>query len=267
MLCIYEKIIYGFEARFMQIIEGIRNLFISNRIKLNQVQLYYLIKWILVLKITLKGKLMYITNPSEIEKKSFEIIDKIIKSEYKGYEFKSSFEEKIIKRCVHTSADFDYLYNLKISENFEDIIKKAIEEKATIYTDTTMALSGINKTSLKKYGMEVRCLIADEETKLLAEKMKITRSMASVIRLFEDKNPKIAVVGNAPTFLYKTLEMYEQKKSNLRAIIGAPVGFVEAKESKDKLFETDIPQIVALGRKGGSNIAAAIVNAILYALV
>jgi precorrin-8X methylmutase len=210
---------------------------------------------------------MYITNPSEIEKKSFEIIDEIIKSEHKGYEFKSSFEEKIIKRCVHTSADFDYLYNLKISENFEEIIKKAIEEKATIYTDTTMALSGINKTSLKKYGMEVRCLIADEETKLLAEKMKITRSMASVIRIFEDKNPKIAVVGNAPTFLYKTLEMYEEDKSSLRAIIGAPVGFVEAKESKDKLFETNIPQVVALGRKGGSNIAAAIVNAILYALV
>lgn len=130
-----------------------------------------------------------------------------------------------------------------------------------------MALSGINKTSLKKYGMEVRCLIADEETKILAEKMKITRSMASVIRIFEDENPKIAVVGNAPTFLYKTLEMYEEDKSSLRAIIGAPVGFVEAKESKDKLFETDIPQVVALGRKGGSNIAAAIVNAILYALV
>ena len=200
---------------------------------------------------------MYITNPSEIEKKSFEIIDEIIKSEHKGYEFKSNFEEKIIKRCVHTSADFDYLYNLKISENFEDIIKKAIEEKATIYTDTTMALSGINKTSLKKYGMEVRCLIADKETKILA----------SVIRLFEDKNPKIAVVGNAPTFLYKTLEMYKEDKSSLRAIIGAPVGFVEAKESKDKLFETDIPQVVTLGRKGGSNIAAAIVNAILYALV
>ena len=209
---------------------------------------------------------MYITNPSDIEKKSFEIIDEIIKSERDGYEFSNDFEERIIKRCIHTSADFDYLYNLKISPNFKEEINKAIEEKVVIYTDTTMALSGINKTSLKKYGVEVRCLIADEETKALAEKLKITRSMASVIRIFEDERPKIAVVGNAPTFLYKILEMYENNKSNLRAIIGAPVGFVEAKESKDKLFETDIPQIVALGRKGGSNIAAAIINAILYSL-
>ena len=88
--------------------------------------------------------------------------------------------------------------------------------------------------------------------------------MASVIRIFEDKNPKIIVVGNAPTFLYKVIELYKEEKSNLRAVIGAPVGFVEAKESKDALYATDIPQVVALGRKGGSNIAAAIVNAILY---
>ena len=98
---------------------------------------------------------MYITNPSDIEKKSFEIIDEIIKSEHDGYEFSNDFEERIIKRCIHTSADFDYLYNLKISPNFKEEINKAIEEKVVIYTDTTMALSGINKTSLKKYGVDV----------------------------------------------------------------------------------------------------------------
>ena len=188
---------------------------------------------------------MYITNPSEIEKRSFEMIQDIIDEEHKGYKFNSEFEEKIIKRCVHTSADFDYLYNLKISKNFEDIIKQAIEDKATIYTDTTMAMAGISKVTLKKFGIDIKCFISDEDTKKIAQEKSITRSMASVIRIFEDKNPKIIVVGNAPTFLYK-------------------VGFVEAKESKDALYATDIPHIVALGRKGGSNIAAAIVNAILY---
>lgn len=206
----------------------------------------------------------YIKNPKKIEEKSFEIIDDIIKSEHKGYKFNSEFEEKIIKRCVHTSADFDYLYNTKISENFEYEIKKAISDKATIYTDTTMAMSGISKISLKKYGIDIKCFIADEETKILSEKEHITRSMASVIRIFEEKSPKIIVVGNAPTFLYKTIELYNKDKSNLRAIIGAPVGFVEAKESKDMLYETDVPYVVTLGRKGGSNIAAAIINAILY---
>lgn len=207
---------------------------------------------------------MYITNPSEIEKRSFEMIQDIIDEEHKGYKFNSEFEEKIIKRCVHTSADFDYLYNLKISKNFEDIIKQAIEDKATIYTDTTMAMAGISKVTLKKFGVDIKCFISDEDTKKIAQEKSITRSMASVIRIFEDKNPKIIVVGNAPTFLYKVIELYKEEKSNLRAVIGAPVGFVEAKESKDALYATDIPQVVALGRKGGSNIAAAIVNAILY---
>ena len=206
----------------------------------------------------------YIKNPKKIEEKSFEIIDEIIKSEHKGYKFNSIFEEKIIKRCIHTSADFDYLYNTKISENFENAMKKAILDKSTIYTDTTMALSGISKISLKKHCLDIKCFIADEETKLLAEKERITRSMASVIRIFEEKSPKIIVVGNAPTFLYKAIELYNKDKSNIRAIIGVPVGFVEAKESKDMLYDTDVPYVVSLGRKGGSNIAAAIVNAILY---
>ena len=206
----------------------------------------------------------YIKNPKKIEEKSFEIIDEIIKSEHKGYKFNSIFEEKIIKRCIHTSADFDYLYNTKISENFENAMKKAILDKSTIYTDTTMALSGISKISLKKHCLDIKCFIADEETKLLAEKERITRSMASVIRIFEEKSPKIIVVGNAPTFLYKAIELYNKDKSNIRAIIGVPVGFVEAKESKDMLYDTDVLYVVSLGRKGGSNIAAAIVNAILY---
>ncbi|EHL19524.1 hypothetical protein HMPREF9628_00245 [Peptoanaerobacter stomatis] len=206
----------------------------------------------------------YIKDPKAIEKKSFEIISDIIENEHKGYKFNSEFEEKIIKRCIHTSADFDYLYNLKISPDFEQEIKKAVRDKATIYTDTTMAMSGISKVTLKKYGIDIKCFVADEETKVLAEKHNITRSMASVIRIFEEKTPKIIVVGNAPTFLYKTIELYNIDKSDVRAVIGAPVGFVEAKESKDMLYKTNINYIAALGRKGGSNIAAAIINAILY---
>lgn len=206
----------------------------------------------------------YLKSPQGIETKSFEIINDIINKEHSGYKFKNELEEKIIKRCVHTSADFDYLYNIKISENFEKTIKKAILDGSTIYTDTNMALSGINKTILKKYNMDIRCFVADEETKSLAKKEQITRSMASVIRIFKQEGPKIIVIGNAPTFLYKVIELYNKSKSDVRAVIGAPVGFVEAKESKDLLYETDIPQVVALGRKGGSNIAAAIMNAILY---
>lgn len=208
----------------------------------------------------------YLKNPKGIEIKSFEIISEIIENEHKAYKFNDEFEEKIIKRCIHTSADFDYLYNTKISKGFENIIEKAILDKATIYTDTNMALSGINKPTLKKYEIDVKCFVSDEETKILAEQYQITRSMASVIRIFEEKGPKIIVVGNAPTFLYKTMELYNEKKSDVRAVIGAPVGFVEAEESKDMLYKSSIPHIVALGKKGGSNIAAAIINAILYSI-
>lgn len=206
----------------------------------------------------------YVKDPARIEKESFHIIQNIIDRELGGFDFRNDFEEAIFKRCIHTSADFDYLKNLVISPGFEKVIVETLRKGATIYTDTNMALSGINKSALNRLGINVKCFVSDEETVRIAKENGITRSMASVLRMLEENGDKIAVIGNAPTFLYQTMEKIQNGKNSVKAIIGVPVGFVGAAESKQVLSEQDIPHIVALGRKGGSNIAAAIVNAILY---
>ena len=206
----------------------------------------------------------YIKNPMKIEERSFEIIQGIIDDIRPGYEYKSEIEEKIIKRAIHTTADFEYLDILKISDNAAEIIKDALENKASIYTDTTMALSGINKRKLDKLGCNYVCLVADERTVARAKEKEITRSMAAVEIAAEDKGRKIFVLGNAPTALFKVIEMVEAGEMEVDAVIGVPVGFVGAAESKERLAETDIPYILSEGRKGGSNLAAAIINAILY---
>ena len=208
----------------------------------------------------------YIKNPMKIEERSFEIIQGIIDDIRPGYEYKSEIEEKIIKRAIHTTADFEYLDILKISDNAAEIIKDALENKASIYTDTTMALSGINKRKLDKLGCNYACLVADERTVARAKEKEITRSMVAVEIAAEDKGRKIFVLGNAPTALFKVIEMVEAGEMEVDAVIGVPVGFVGAAESKERLAETDIPYILSEGRKGGSNLAAAIINAILYSI-
>lgn len=207
----------------------------------------------------------YIKDPKMIEVKSFEIIQGIIDDIRPGYKFKNEIEEKIIKRCIHTSADFEYLDILKISDDAVDSIIDALKNKCTIYTDTNMALSGINKMKLNTLGCEYKCLVADEQTKELAKEKGTTRSMAAVEIAMNDKGRKIFVFGNAPTALYKAIEMVNDGGC-VDAIVGAPVGFVGAAESKYELEKTEIPHIVVQGRKGGSNVAAAIMNAILYAM-
>ncbi len=208
----------------------------------------------------------YIKNPMKIEERSFEIIQGIIDDIRPGYEYKSEIEEKIIKRAIHTTADFEYLDILKISDNAAEIIKDALENKASIYTDTTMALSGINKRKLDELGCNYACLVANERTVARAKEKEITRSMAAVEIAAEDKGRKIFVLGNAPTALFKVIEMVEAGEMEVDAVIGVPVGFVGAAESKERLAETDIPYILSEGRKGGSNLAAAIINAILYSI-
>ena len=207
----------------------------------------------------------YIKDPKMIEVKSFEIIQGIIDDIRPGYKFKNEIEEKIIKRCIHTSADFEYLDILKISDTAVESIINALKNKCTIYTDTNMALSGINKMKLNALGCEYKCLVADERTKELAKDKEITRSMAAVEIAMKEEGRKLFVFGNAPTALYKTIEMVN-KGGVVDAIVGAPVGFVGASDSKYQLEQTQIPHIVVQGRKGGSNIAAAIINAILYAM-
>ena len=208
----------------------------------------------------------YIKNPMMIENKSFEIIQGIIDEIRPDYKFKNDLEEKIIKRAIHTTADFEYLDILKISETAVEKISNALKNKATIYTDTNMALSGINKRKLDDLGCKYKCFVSDEEVAKLAKEKGITRSMAAVEVASKEEGKKVFVLGNAPTALYKVIEMHNTKQLEVEAVVGVPVGFVGAEESKDELEKTDIPFIISKGRKGGSNLAAAIINAILYAM-
>ncbi|GAA0106794.1 cobalt-precorrin-8 methylmutase [Paraclostridium sordellii] len=208
----------------------------------------------------------YIKNPMMIESKSFEIIQGIIDEIRPDYKFKNEIEEKIIKRAIHTTADFEYLDILKISEEAVEKLINGLKNKATIYTDTNMALSGINKRKLEALGCKYKCFVSDEEVAKLAKEKGITRSMAAVEAASREEGKKIFVLGNAPTALYKVIEMSNNGQLAVEAVVGVPVGFVGAEESKDELAKTDIPYIISKGRKGGSNLAAAIINAILYSL-
>lgn len=206
----------------------------------------------------------YIKNPQEIERISFEMIDEIVGAEHGGYPSNDRLYQAILRRVIHTSADFDYVKNLHFSEDVLEKLSTAFDQPLTIYTDTNMALSGINKTALKEVGATVKCYVAEEETAQMAKERQMTRSMAAVLRAVEEPGRKLFVFGNAPTALFQTMECYEAIKDQLVAIIGVPVGFVGAAESKDALKDSGISGISALGRKGGSNVAAAIVNAVMY---
>lgn len=206
----------------------------------------------------------YNKNPMGIEIESFRIIDEIVEKEHGGYGERKALEVKILQRVIHTSADFEYLNNLYFSETILHRLGEGLSEVVTLYTDTNMALSGINKTALKKAGWEVKCYVSDEATAVMAKERQITRSMAAVLRAVEEPGKKLFVFGNAPTALFQTMELYEGIEKDVIGIIGVPVGFVGAAESKDALKASGIPCIAALGRKGGSNVAAAIVNAVLY---
>ncbi len=208
----------------------------------------------------------YITQPQQIEQHSFEIIADIIAAEYPGYEFANALQEKIIKRAIHTTADFDWLEILTFSGDALDAIIAALQQGCTIFTDTTMALSGINKTQLKAMGCDIQCYVAHPSVAEVAKAQGITRSMAAVDLAMQKDGPKLFVFGNAPTALFRLLELSQQHPAQRYPVVGVPVGFVGAAESKQALIESDLPYIAAKGRKGGSNVAAAIINAILYHL-
>ena len=208
----------------------------------------------------------YITQPQNIEDKSFEIIQEIIEQTRPDYQFVDELQGKIIKRCIHTSADFDWLDILKFSSTANQALLDALQKGAAIYTDTNMVLSGMNKTRLDKLGCQYRCYVADPITREIAHAKGITRSMAAVEQAANEEGEKIFVFGNAPTALFRLLELYKEGRLQPMAVVGVPVGFVGAEESKDALMQSDLPYIAAQGRKGGSNIAAAIINALLYSM-
>jgi len=199
--------------------------------------------------------------PSEIEKKSFEILTEIL-----GDKKLDETNAPIIKRCIHTSADFEYADSLHFSDNVVNIVKEAIKNGADIITDTQMVKAGINKKALSRFGTNVHCFIADEDVADEAKKRQITRSMVSMEKAAKLNKSLIFAIGNAPTALMSIMELVSDKKLSPTMIIGVPVGFVNVVESKELIIDSDIPCIVSRGRKGGSNIAAAIVNAILYSI-
>lgn len=199
--------------------------------------------------------------PMEIERRSFEII-----SEEAGNAIPADERAMIIKRVIHTSADFDYIENLCFSENAVKIAQNALKNGAWIVTDTKMALAGINKKSLQLAGGEAHCFISDEDVAAKAKELGSTRASVCVDKAAALNRPIIYAVGNAPTALIRLYELIQEGVFRPELIIGVPVGFVNVVQSKELIMQTDVPYIVARGRKGGSNVVAAICNALLYQL-
>lgn len=199
--------------------------------------------------------------PERIEARSFEIIEQELSQ--RGITL-SEPTEMIIKRVIHTSADFDYVDTMCFSTGAVEKAASLIRGGADIVTDTQMAMSGINKKELSQYGGEVHCFMADPDVAETAKSQGITRAAVSVKKALEIKKPLIFVVGNAPTALFAIHESIVSGGRLPEFVIGVPVGFVNVIESKELIMETEVSYIVNRGRKGGSNIAAAIVNAILY---
>lgn len=203
-----------------------------------------------------------IVKPMEIEKRSMEIIT----SELNGRTWPEP-EFSIVKRCIHTSADFDYADNLCFSERAAMQGVKALRRGAVIVTDTKMAWSGINKTKLAEYGGEAFCFMSDADVAEEAKERECTRAAVCMERGAALGREVIFAVGNAPTALIRLYELIQEGKVRPALIIGAPVGFVNVVEAKELIMTAGVPYIVPKGRKGGSNIAATICNAMLYSKV
>ncbi len=197
--------------------------------------------------------------PMDIERRSFEIITQEL-----GEKKLDPDKELIIKRCIHTSADFDYADNLCFSEGAVEKALAALRDGACIVTDTQMGKSGINKRALARLGGEAYCFMSDEDVAAAAKANGTTRAVASMDKAAELDKKLIIAVGNAPTALVRLYELIQEGRIHPELIIGVPVGFVNVVQSKELIMQTDVPYIVARGRKGGSNIAACICNALLY---
>lgn len=197
--------------------------------------------------------------PAEIEARSMEIIE----SEMGEHTFTAE-QLPVVKRCIHTSADFDYVKNLLFTEHAVKRGIEAIRKGCTIVTDTNMAKSGINKRVLEKFGGSAVCYIADSDVASEARERGETRATVSMERAATLTGEVILAIGNAPTALVKACQLMEEGKLSPALIIGVPVGFVNVVESKELLASMEGEHIIAKGRKGGSNIAATICNALLY---
>lgn len=198
--------------------------------------------------------------PEQIESRSFAIIE----SELPKDREIDALQKPIIKRVIHTTADFDYLENLKFSECAVERALAALKSGACIVTDTNMAKAGVNKASLAKLGGEVYCYMADEDIAAEAKKRGCTRATLCMDKAAKLERPLIMAVGNAPTALIRICELISEGKLKPELVVGVPVGFVNVVQSKELMMQSGTDYIVAAGRKGGSNVAAAICNALIY---
>lgn len=198
--------------------------------------------------------------PMDIERRSFEIITELL-----GDKKLEPENELVIKRAIHTTADFDYAENLVFSPHAVKKGMEALKNGCDIVTDTQMAKAGINKTILASLGGEVHCFMADADVAEAAKQRGVTRALVSMEKAAKLPKPCIFAIGNAPTALVSLERLMEEGTLSPALIIGVPVGFVNVVESKELLIEKALaPYIIARGRKGGSNVAAAICNAMLY---
>jgi precorrin-8X/cobalt-precorrin-8 methylmutase len=216
-------------------------------------------------KIQEGSKMNFVTNPVENEKKSFDIITEKLADR--------QFDQRnlnVIKRVIHTTADFDYADNLIFSYNAVTIAKTVLMNGAQIVTDTQMAKAGINKKVIERLGCTDHCFIDTPEVSKAAQEKGITRSRVAVDVAAETlsggtpENPIIFVIGNAPTALIRLYELISAGTFSPVMVIAVPVGFVNVVEAKELILGLQVPYIVARGQKGGSNVAAAIINALLY---
>ena len=201
--------------------------------------------------------------PEEIEKKSFEIITEELSQAGIVLDEKTAM---VTKRCIHTSADFDYASTLTFSDGAVQRMQELIRGGACIVTDTNMALAGINKKKLAQFGGQAFCFMADEDVAVEAKDRGVTRATVSMERAAGLGREVIFAIGNAPTALVRLYEMMEEGIFVPAFVIGVPVGFVNVVWAKELFIRSDVPYIINRGRKGGSNIAAAICNAVLYSM-
>lgn len=199
--------------------------------------------------------------PDQIEKRSFEII-----TEELGDRAIEPILAPIIKRVIHTTADFDYVDNLYFTKDVVTSARESIKRGVSIVTDTQMVYSGINKKVLGQYGGNAYCYMSDEDVAQSAKETGTTRAVASIEKSLQLSGPVIYGIGNAPTALIRLYELIQEGKIHPELIIAVPVGFVNVVEAKELIIKSGVPAIVARGRKGGSNVAAAICNALLYGI-
>lgn len=196
--------------------------------------------------------------PADIERRSFEMIEAELEEPL------DPVLAPVIKRVIHTTADFDYIKNLRFSPHVIEKSVAALQGGACIVTDTNMAKAGINKTVLGRLGGEVFCFMADEDVAENARRNGTTRAVAGMEKALTLNRPLIFAIGNAPTALIRLFELIGEGRLSPHLVIGVPVGFVNVVQSKELIMTAAAPYIVAAGRKGGSNVAAAICNALLY---